>query len=622
MAEPEVPEDDGGGGGYTPPPITSGDWDKIDDFTGDVTIYKSVSFSFLDTSAVIDLSGSYVILSLDADEIVLSNPELINSDWEDFDETVYASPSLSTNGIAWVGPFDVDLDETENNQIIVNLVAPQGVYGIDKKGEQYARSVTATVEIWPIAKDGTVLGATETFGGTIVGSNTEKKQLAITIVCTPTFTGRARVRVRRTSPTDLDPKRQAIDNVQWDTCFGLGVVEQDHFGDVTTVFARTYATQSATAVKERRLNALVTRKVPLWDGTAFGALTAQTDAAAIICAIALDPKIGNRVLGELNVPQIYAETEALRAYFGIDEATDFNYTFDDDNFSFEETISAIAQNIFCTAYRLGNVIHLYGEMATDNSLLLFNHRNKLPKSETRTVTFGAVNDYDGLELSYVDPNDDATKTIYLPSDQSARNPRKIDTVGIRNEMQAMLHAKRAYNKILYQNTTTQFDGLEEAEFLINNNRVLIADNTRADTHDGYVKAQVGLVIELSQPFVPMDDVEYTIFLQHYDGTVQSMMVEPGADQWHAVLETAPALPLSLGAEQSVVAHYWIVGDNEPRASAFLLTEKEPSGKNTFSVTAINYDDRYYTNDKDFSIITTDTDTITVDSDTITADGSH
>lgn len=590
----------GDGGGYEPPPVTSGDWAKIDDFTGDVTIYKPVSFSFYNTSGIVDLSGSYTILSVSTNEIVLSNPELVNSDWADFDETVYTSPSLNTNGIAWVGPFDVDLEESIGNQIVVNIVAPQGVYGIDKKGEQYSRSVSVTVEVWPIDKDGNSLGGTETFTQTIVGSNSEKKQLAATIYCAPSFEGRARVRVRRTSPTDLDPKRQAVDNVQWDTAYGLGPVTQDHFGDVTTVFARTYATQSATSIKERRLNTLVTRKVPLWDGSSFGALTAQTDAAPIICAIALDPKIGNRVLSELNVPQIYAETEALRDYFGIEEATDFSYTFDDDNFSFEETVTTIAQSVFCTAYRLGNVLHLYGEMATPNSLLLFNHRNKMPKSESRTVTFGAVNDYDGVELNYVDPSDDATKTIYLPEDQSARNPKKIDTVGIRNENQAMLHANRAYNKILYQNTTTQFDALEEAEFLINNNRVLVADNTRADTHDGFVKSQVGLILELSQPFVPTMGVDYTIFLQHYDGSVQALMIEPGADKWHVVLEGAPALPLSLGPEQSVVAHYWIVGNNEPRALAFLMTEKEPSGKNTYSLTAINYDSRYYSNDQDFA----------------------
>src|SRR5690606_19833708 len=117
------------------------------------------------------------------------------------------------------------------------------------------------------------------------------------------------------------------------------------------------------------------------------------------------------------------------------------------------------------------------------------------------------------------------------------------------------------NKIIYQNTTTQFDCLEEAEYLINNNRILAADNTRADTKDGYVKGQIGLVLSLSQPFTHTVGINYTMFLQHTDGSVEAIPCEPGADQWQAVLAEAPAMPLSLGPEQTVVAQYWIVGDN-------------------------------------------------------------
>lgn len=598
MAIPVDPGD-GGGGGYEPPPIQSGDWSKIDDFTGDVTPYKSVAFTYLDTSHQIDLSGDYLITSVTTTQITLSNPNLVNPDWDDlYEPTVYSSPSLNTTGEVWVGWFDVDA--TNMDYVAFNIVAPQGMYGINKAGEQYARAETAYVEMIPIAKDGTSLGAVETFTKTLTGSGVEKEQVAMTIWAAPATAYRYKVRVKRSTPTDLDPKRQAIDEMKLESCYGLSPVEQDHFGNVTTVFTRTYATQSATAVKERRFNLLATRKMPEWNGTTFVGMEPQTSAAPIICAMALDPYIGNRSIDELNVEQIYTEIETLTDYFGIDEATQFNYTFDDDNISFEETVQTVAQSCFSTAYRLGNVLHLYGEIATETSLLLFNHRNKLPKSETRTVTFGPTNDYDGVELTYVDPNDDVVQTIYLPEDQSARNPKKIETVGIRNLEQATLHAYRAYNKIIYQNTTTQFDCLEEAEYLINNNRILVADNTRADTKDGYIKGQIGLVLQLSQPFVGIDGVAYTIFLQHTDGSVEAIECEQGDDQWQVVLAEAPAMPLSLGGEQSVVAQYWIVGDNEPRASAFLMSEKEPSSKNTYSITAINYDSRYYQNDQDFA----------------------
>jgi hypothetical protein len=603
------------------PPSQSGDWAAIAGFSGGVTPYKPVNFAGLVDDGVIDLAGSYTIVSVTTNQIVLSNPNIVNPDWDDLTEaTDYSSPSLNTTGEVWVGWFDIDA--LNMDKVAFNVIAPQGMYGINKAGEQIARAETAYIEMVPIAKDGTVLGAVETFTQTLTGSAVEKEQVAMTIMATPATGYRYKARMKRSTPTDLNPKHQAVDEMKWESCYGLSTVTQDHFGNVTTVFTRTYATQSATAVKERRFNLQATRLISEWNGTTFVGMEPQTSAAPIICAMALDAYIGNRSIEELNVAQIYAEIEALTDYFGIDEATQFNYTFDDDNISFEESVQTVAQSVFSTAYRLGNVLHLYGEMATETSLLLFNHRNKLPKSETRTVTFGPTNDYDGVELTYVDPKDDVVQTIYLPDDQSARNPKKIETVGIRNEPQAMLHAHRAYNKIIYQNTTTQFDCLEEAEYLINNNRILVADNTRSDTKDGHVKGQIGLVLQLSQSFVGIPGTVYTIFLQHTDGTVEAIECEPGADQWQVVLSEAPARPLSLGDEQSVVAQYWIVGDNEPRASAFLMSEKEPSSKNTYSITAINYDARYYQDDRNFAIITADATFRTADNVNVTADGSQ
>jgi len=576
----------------TSPASINADWSKLTNYTSDRTEYKSSSIGKSGLTQTIDLDGEFTIVSVSATEIVLSNPEATNTDYLELANfpsgtTPFTSVVLSTTGIVWVGWFDIPLEVVSGNKILCNIVAKQGLWGTNNDGEQFARTETVTIEVRPIDKDGTVTGAVETFGGTLIGSSTDKKQVALSIEVAPTFTSRAQARIRRTSQTDHKKSHGCVDELKWDSCYGLGPVAATDFGDVTTVFTRTYATQSATAVKERRFNALVTRKIPTWNGMTFGAATAQTDAAAIICAMALDPKIGNREISELNVAQIYAETAALRSYFGFSESTDFSYTFDDDNTSFEESADIIAQSVFCNIYRLGNVIQLYGEKATTNSRLLFNHRNIVPRSETRTVTFGAVNNYDGIELKYINPEDDAETTIYLPADQSAVNPRKIETTGIRHTNQAMLHAYRNYNKIIYQNTTTQFEGLEESDFLVNSDRILISDTTRADSKEGFVKEQVGLVLTISQPFTPVAGVTYAIYLQHTNGTVEAIPMTAGTDAFHIVLDSAPSFPLSLGYGQSVVASYWIVGNNEPRASAFLMTEKEPAGKNTFSITAIN-----------------------------------
>ena len=45
--------------------------------------------------------------------------------------------------------------------------------------------------------------------------------------------------------------------------------------------------------------------------------------------------------------------------------------------------------------------------------------------------------------------------------------------------------------------------------------------------------------------------------------------------------------------------YMIVGDDDTREKAFLMTEKEPQSNFTFIVRAVNYDSRYYANDNDY-----------------------
>ncbi|KAG1437198.1 hypothetical protein G6F57_020349 [Rhizopus arrhizus] len=137
----------------------------------------------------------------------------------------------------------------------------------------------------------------------------------------------------------------------------------------------------------------------------------------------------------------------------------------------------IVQAVFCRAYRRGSVIKLIFERASDDASLLFNHRNKLPGSETRTE--GSAMENDGIEYLWIDPDDDSQVTIYLPEDRSSVNPKRYDSVGVRVVEQAHIHALRAWNKLQYQDVVTEFDALPEANLVAVSERIRVADNTRA-----------------------------------------------------------------------------------------------------------------------------------------------
>lgn len=549
-----------------------------------------------------NLDGVYTLIGVEASELTISDPTTA-WDWLDgASPTAYDWASLSTMGPQWIGPFI--LDDPGCDKILSNFVCQGGLYK-DDGTTQYQVDVTVELEITPVDSDDVAIGPAETFQGIIEGSSRLKSTRAITIEANPTANpGRVAVRARRVSDTDTEFDGNIVDEVKWRDVYSITPVNVDHFGNVTTVQSITYATSGALSVKERKLNLLATRRIQLLERDANNVvvltpgLSPSNWMCDILAAVCLDPFIGGRQLSELDLESFLATQEAIQAYFGNEQAGWFNYTFDSDNLSFEETVTAITGAAFCHAYRRGSMIHVALEKATEDSVLLFNHRNKVPGTEVRTVRFGTQDDADGLEYEYVDPEDDAVVTMYLPAGGSAVKPKKVQSVGVRSKLQAYFQAHRVWNKMKFQTVTTEFEATQESDLLLLRDRILVADSTRPETLDGEVLEQNVLELRLSQD-IEIGTGPHTIFLQLPDGTVESMPVYPGSEPGYVVLSRAPRISLVLDSAMYSRTTFVIVKDSDPRERAFLVTEKDPKENFTSLVRAVNYDARYYDGDDDF-----------------------
>jgi hypothetical protein len=396
------------------------------------------------------------------------------------------------------------------------------------------------------------------------------------------------------------------EQIQWKDLYGTALVDELHFGDVTTIQSVTQATKGALTLKSRKLNCEATRILPILSATdtapfyEFLTPAPTRDMANILAAMCLDPKIGGRVTGELNLPGFRATSDEIAAYFNRNVTRNFSHTFDEANISFEETVKCVEMACFSKIYRRGNIINVQFEKLTTASKLIFNHTNKIPKSEKRSYRFGPTDGYDGIELEYVDPSDSSPQTIFLPADRSAVKSRTVKTIGVRSKTQATLLAYRIYNKMLYQKVNVEFVGLQEASLLAQNDRILIANNVRLSTQDGEVRGLDGVNLTTSQPVKFESGQTYNIFLQAADMTVQSIPVTAGADEYHVVLDSEPVGALSLDPANYTLATYVIAGSADQTALAFLVLDRTYDGPMSSKVQAINYDPRYYQNDQDFS----------------------
>ena len=577
------------------PEDTNSDWDDIaGNFAGNKTGYDTCNLHVNGVFVAINFDGVYEITSITEDEIELDTPKAVNSNWNYLhgipeEDIRYDLISLSEPVERWVGPFTL-----KHSKISTNFIARNGLYK-DDGVNQYKFDVQVQVEIKSIDNPTLV----ENFYDIIEGSRVSKRPRALTMEIEPDgFSGPCEIRARRVTPTDTSFEGVVYDDIQWVNLYTLESFPDDDFGDCTTAQYKRVQVDISNTTESNEFNVVTTRKIPTRiSGDEFTtALSATNDAAEIFSSVSLDPYIGAREKSELDFDNIYDAVQAVKDYFGTDLAGEFNYTFDKESLSYEDTVAMIAQPIGCNVYRQGDKIKMFFERQEENSTLLFNHRNKLPGSEKRSTSFGDSKQYNGVELEYVDPDDDTVKIITVPLGTSPTKPRKIKTAGVRSYASAYFHAWRAWNKIQYQNEVTEFEATQEAALLLLNQRIEVADNTRPGVQDGEVRSQDGLTLTLSQNVTFDIGEDYIIFLQHTDGTVEQIAITAGSSSDQVVLANAPKAALSLDADNFAICTYKITKVSDKNEGGFLVTERAFQDTMVSSVTAINYTDRYYLND--------------------------
>lgn len=572
------------------PELVNENWSLLNDdytITADAVLNKN--------SNSISLDDTYTINSVTANTIALVNPSAINDEWD----KLLNLPNQSTAGQSvlvrfdqvsskYVGWFNFDMPEAE--QAVFNFFFPNGLFYQDSKGGVWEEGMTAVIEIQSINSDGDPIGAITTINQDIRANN--KSQFGKTVYIDLPVPGSFRFRLSRTTGTQTGKTQ---DTCKIKTVYGMADSSVSNYGNVTVIRSRTVATDGALSLKERKLNCLVNRKLPL-DGT--GALQVTRSAAQALIYNALDDHVGRRSESEIDIAQINAEIDKVNTYFGSSIMSEFNYTIDDDNLSFEETAGMIASSAFCEPNRFGSLLRLKFEQPQDNSVLLFNHRNKVPKTEKRTINWNEKR-YDGVELEYTSDEDDARIKYTVPEGITLKNPLKITTSGIRNEAQAKVRAWREWNKLKYKYVSCEFEALDESELLIRNDRILVADNTLVKTQDGQVIAVDGLTVYTSQPCYFEAGFVYYAYFQLPNASLDMIQCSAGLDDYSMTLARAPLLPLAVDPDRYAPCVYMLVKSDEREKQAFMLEELTPQTQMTNTLKASNYDARFYERDHDF-----------------------
>ncbi|MES2218369.1 MAG: host specificity factor TipJ family phage tail protein [Pseudomonadota bacterium] len=571
--------------------ITVSSGSQVDESANPVSISETLNYS-----------GTRTVTAVNDGSIVLSG----NTFNQEITVTALLESDLSTITINdvnnWTDWFTLRI--TDRNELWCNILAQNGMFK-DSGGKSNA-TVTFEIEIEKLDADLSPTGIIETVSSSISGSVSDER--AETVEHLTDWVGPARVRMHRTSDYDYDFEGTVVDEIKWADLYSVSPVNKNHFDNKTTIHTITRATSRATAVKSRQLNCIASRKLPIYNGTSFsgvldaegllisGTISASSKLVDIIAAVSLDPKIGNQTLSEsIDINQMYAVQQLLDAW--NTECGQFNYTFDSDNLSFEETIVMIANAGFCIAYRQNGKIRLALDRAQQNSVALFTHRNKKPHAETITRKFANDAEYDGVEFVYVDPDTNQSETIKLPLDSSYTKLKKFEIAGIRSYSQAWLRANREYEKLIGQRITIETETTLEARSLLPNARIDIVDNTVFKSFDGEVVGQSGLTLTLSRDVEFSGSSNHSIVLIKRDGSLQSIRCTPGIQPNQIILASLPseAIVTSYGID-GIRTIFSFASDDSRESMAYLVQEIDLSDKQYAKIRAINYSSEYYKND--------------------------
>lgn len=571
----------------TDPTSTNANWSNL---TANAT--ENISANLTANTNNIFLDGEYTITGIDTANkfMTLATPSTVNSDWNKLqDLTGQQTPSGSVIKLRgsqqnYIGWFTIDSQNATG--LLLNFKALNGIY----QGST-AKTVEVYVEYQQVVS-GTPTGTVYNNTITLTGKANNRDSVGGSMWINLPFSGAVRFRARRAN--DNGDAADLVDETKFYSAYAYHYLSKLTYDNRVLVRSRTVATQNATSQQSRQLNCIAESLVYSYvGGVKSASRIASRNIADLTIDLALHPKIGRRTESEIDFDRIYQVVSDIDTYFGSSKLTEFNYTLDSTNTSFEELMRMMSYATCSNERRVNRKIYYELESVDNEPTILFNHRNKEPKSESRGYSFVTKND--GVELTYVDSeNGWVEKILRIPNGQ-IKNPKKTDGLGIVYTEQAHIVAWREWNKIKFGRILSTFKAYCESDLVFRGNCVLNADDTRPeDSINGEIVSWSGTTIVCSQPFSVTTG--YVIHLQLKSGNIDVIPITQGADLFSYNLSRPPIEALVTTGE--VKTAYTITTVSNSTNQRFLVSEKRPLDIFENELTITNFDERFYRNDKD------------------------
>lgn len=498
--------------------------------------------------------------------------------------TVTHGTSQTTSGSVtvspWLGGFVANAASTQANYLGIDLVAARGLYQFNSDGRLLEVSLTVMVEARAIDGAGLPLGPWTPIGTiTLTGATTTPKRRSDRYSVSA---GRYEVRARRT-----DVEQTGSDyghDVAW---AGLRAYLPDTrvFGDVTLLAMRLRASNNLSMQASRKINVIATRKLPVWDGSAWSSPqpTRSIAWAAAYCA------------KQMGLTDAQIDLDGLRGLDAVWAARDDTFDGRFDNFlSFWEALSKICVAGRAKPFMQGGVVRVMRDQAETIPVALFSMRNIVRGSFGVDYLMPTSDTADAVDVVYFDDAAMAPSRVRakLPG-SSASKPAKVELFGVVKRDQAFREGlyQAACNRYRRRLITfkTEMDGFIPSF----GDLIAVQHDMPAWGQHAEVVAVDGAVLTLSEPMTWTGWLPHYIGLRRRDGSLEGpIQVTPGADAYRVVMTGAPTfVPYTGQAEERT---HVVFGWSETWRQLARVLAVKPAGLYEVEIQAVNEDAAVHT----------------------------
>lgn len=524
----------------------------------DIDSFQNVTYEVVPPGGQVTLFPDNVVTSVEVNRLELFGPN-------EAQFTVY-------------GPFALTAPFTTTNLIEVDVTLPAGLYTSNDDGGLNNTTVTARFEVRLIDDNGAPAGAWQTlaeFSKTLNTVNPQRYTVSV-----PVTNGRYEIRGQRTN--NASDSYRVGDTVVWEAARAFLPNTQD-YGNVTMLAIVAQASNNLNDNSSNRVNVDCTRKLPV---RLNGVWTAPVATRSI--AWAFYDVFASAYGGQLEAEYIdLDELERLDAVWeGRQEY--FDYVFNQKS-TVWEAAKAVARCGRAVPVVNGSFISLVRDEAQSIPMGVFGVENILPDSFKWDVKLFDPKEYDSIEMVYVNPISGRQESVMcLPPGSLGLNSNKITLAGCTDRDHAYHEGMYiAMSERLLRENIAFRTGLE-GYIPSYGDLVSVSYPLPKWGTSGYVVAQRGNTIEVSEPLSFVQGQQHYVVIRLNDGTGDGPhLVTQGATPFEAVFVTPIGHQLDIRADREPVL--FAFGPGEEWSRKCRVIEINPSGDEAVELVCVNYD---------------------------------